>query len=455
MQHEEFQEPETLSAALRKRCEWHDVALIERDGADERWYGHPREDWGAWEITRYEPAPSPTVPYQRLLGDDGEIAPSFLVRRTVKLLDAAGIVSGDPGRIDPRVAAAFAEADAAMRANWLRYVRAIPAEHRAIAGPLESGQWRLLMALAADPALAGDLRSEFAAAGTGYLFACLSLAGIEFPSGHADARILRDALHAPRAEFLGHLAGRKIDKPTARILGKAAMITNRRTLLRIAALARDPALRQVLAHMPVLKYPVCHGATVLPRAMISPGVLNMLARSAPDYADCEALSELARQITRRRKTDAGVFAAYIASAADRADLKRRLGDWSDRLLPTPKPARPPFPGDDRLVPLTSSDALTRAGQRFKNCLSNRFMAHTYIQRNSIVYEWRGRRPALVHLSNDSGAWSIAEIRDMTRRTPPRAVCNRIAREVYRRLLRASARAAVARRVSPRVESDLR
>jgi hypothetical protein len=368
----------------------------------------------------------PSMAAGRLLGNDGEIAPGWLLERALFMGDDCHELYG-PGAVE-RVQRTALAGEEESRRLWRDYVAGIPPALRRAVAPLCKGQWPALMALAARPALARDLEREFAAAGTGYVNACLSLLAPR-PYGNAElAAYLAAALTAPRHRFLARAAGRPVSKAAARILAKLDDATGRRAALAILRLAEDEAAAR-LRHMRSLCAANAEALPALPRRIAAAAAPAVLAPPATgfDAQDCLELRKLVRLVRRRAPERLAALAADFARARNAEAFDPLADRWRDRIARRPGAFAPPFPGTKRLVPLATRAALRDAGRRFGNCLT-----HAGPWPRGPVYEWRGRRPALVSLRKDEyGLWGIEEIAGPVNAKVPRGTCARIAKGLHR------------------------
>lgn len=117
------------------------------------------------------------------------------------------------------------------------------------------------------------------------------------------------------------------------------------------------------------------------------------------------LAELHGLVQSRFGQEAAGAAAVRWAGARKA---RDLFDMAeDDLLPELPP--PPFPGSERLRPLTTKAAIREAAARFHNCLRTRIAS--VARGDAAIYEWVGPHPVAVELSRDPiHGWSLTEAR---------------------------------------------
>jgi hypothetical protein len=297
-----------------------------------------------------------------------------------------------------------------------------------VAAPLRGAQWDALAAFAADPALAPHVAKEVAAAGPGYIAAAFSLLPPGRRDGAALAAMLGAALRTPRHVFLARLAGRRVGKAEARILSKLDDVVERRAALALIRLAKGEAAPR-LRHMPRLRAAAASLLPTLPRAVAAAAAPVVLASPPTGFEEDirDSLRLLVRRLQRSAPEQIATLCGEIGRAPSLEALNRVAERWVAQTSPVPVRVPHPVPGTRRLVPLTTRAALADAGRRFRNCLRR-------TTPDDPVYEWRGRRPALVSLVRDAnGLWAIGQIAGPENGDVPHRTRQRIAAPLYRQL----------------------
>jgi hypothetical protein len=299
---------------------------------------------------------------------------------------------------------------AEARHLFQRYADLIPLETRRVAGAFGTWQWIVLSMIRDTPTFQDFLRQELSVSGPGFVAACLALAGADQLNDPERSQLCRDLIFEKRSILVARIAGEHHQRAAARWLHKLeADACSMKQCAELLALVRDPIKAQVASHMPRLTFPILWWLLRLPSWVCSVKLVECLAELATDTKS-RRLDDLFT-LCRRGELKHPDQRRYIARALRRAKSSEHLLVVLDSLtthllsmVPFP-PA--PFPGDERLQPLTSVRTMRAEGRRMRNCVGQ--LVREVLDGSHYFYRWEGSELAIVSLTRGaSDSWELGE-----------------------------------------------
>ncbi len=168
---------------------------------------------------------------------------------------------------------------------------------------------------------------------------------------------------------------------------KAQQVDFYRALVKV--LGRDDLGAKFVRHREGLSEALVLGISAVPTRLQSKQLFHVLQTGAIDEAE---IAHFAWTVARLEALGVADVAQAIRHEHKPVDAVKK----AFHALPFPPP---PWPGNDRLRPIESSDDLRRVGMALKNCLrdSDRLASVTseVLRGLSYFYEWRGQEPGLL------------------------------------------------------------
>ncbi|ATQ42441.1 hypothetical protein [Caulobacter mirabilis] len=170
--------------------------------------------------------------------------------------------------------------------------------------------------------------------------------------------------------------------------------------LLLALLAR-PETAKILAHAEAIEADAARALHGTPPPLVRAGLHRL-----PLLPDQAALATEAFTAISARDGE-GVGERIARRWAGARTVESLMDRLREDILPELPP--PPFPGTERLRPLTTKAAMREAGGRYNNCLRQRL--HRAASGASAFYEWRGAPSAVIEIVRDQlFGWRLSEAR---------------------------------------------
>jgi hypothetical protein len=302
------------------------------------------------------------------------------------------------------------------------YVEEIPFDLRQAVSGLGVWQWVALEGATNEPAFAEYLTETVSRFGSMSLWLCWSLTQPHHQPKSWRLHFCRQLADRGTREVLAWLLGQPLAPGALKVVQKIDRIPIERGALR--ALCRvlvTPWKVSQLKAVARVRGTAATNLDVLPRWMWRHSIIKHI--NSPDFDLTQlgdTLTEAAERVTRPQHQKA--LADYLADSRTARVFVRRLVDevddfrWAaDVAYLTPKErhtrafAKPPTPGTNVLVPVTTPKDLRKYARMFQNCLS-RYVVDVH-GGNSYVYVWLGEERAAILLERMTAdsPWFMCQI----------------------------------------------
>tara|TARA_R110001592_G_scaffold356458_1_gene658435 strand:+ start:542 stop:1846 length:1305 start_codon:yes stop_codon:yes gene_type:complete len=385
-------------------------ALIEETNNRTFIYGRWDRIFGAWMRPKTEKPTIESVPTYPLLAPDGD---AFLSSRA-RIAEAwkaheqstfqfAGSDEHPIGTIDENLDGE--SLSSASEYAFIEYVEAIPKWARRLAKHYGLWQWCILDGLRHVQKFDDFVGSELRYFGPAYISACLALGEADKLNRKRRWQLIEAIMYQPRAALLTKLSNQPWSKRSINLLKKMpSSMETASDFERILRISQDAEKHKHLSHHQRLTSLIVRAADQLP-VWACPHNIQRLITSE------ELLQTLDWQLTR---LDLSLPKAFIELASrSLAQVHDESSLWAfanhpDRWLFKGHPfAKPPIPGDNTLLPLTTRAAMRREARQMHNCLRDLILP--VLTGDRYFYKWLGAECATVELRRYGDLWDLGEV----------------------------------------------
>ena len=378
-----------------------DGALIEEIEGTRYIYGFWNKLFGCWRLDPKTNKTREIIPTWRILNPHGIWRDSQEIRFADSRLAAKTFTK----RWRYEANAAFAG-----------YMSNIPRFARTIVAPLGPYQWLGLDLIWQCPEFAQFLDDEIYNDTIQYVYACFALADARKLSRGERKTLAQSMMSRKRRDLLEDLARTPVPKAALKVLyrlGAQPCSAKIYTALFEAITTEGPD--KVLFHAKHINPRGILSVYHFPETLLAPNIARMFLTGFSDAAAINAYeeeyantivftSELVPLAPPEMQKALNASLSCIRSPEAFADW---LDTWSRKLQEAVLIPPPPFPGTDRLIPITSARSLRREALRMKNCL--KMMVSDVLEGEVYFYHWHGNEPATVMIARDSSyAWTFGE-----------------------------------------------
>lgn len=286
------------------------------------------------------------------------------------------------------------------------YADSIPKSLRKLVAHYGSSQFLALEAIAHVPGAQDFLAGEITGAGPGFVLASWILYDAHLRPQRDRVTLFKSMMTEKRSSLLSAITDREIDDRFVRLLNKITPVTDLGSYIleQLFHVHRDPDRLKCFMAAPNFSPDSLELAKKLPGWLLTPRLVNLLG-DMKDGKKSRIIRELLDHLewtpVEKRKS----IRQSLSTVKDTKGLLRSLQKWLEilnRLHPLPDP---PIPGNERLQPLRSGDALILEGLEMKNCVGKN---RDQVKAGKIYYyRWLGKERATVSLVRSRhGTWQL-------------------------------------------------
>jgi len=291
------------------------------------------------------------------------------------------------------------------KAAFAGYFSTIPSRTRGLISSLGTYQWLALDLIWQVPAFARFLDQEVFADNEQYIFACFTLSRISWESRKRRRELAQLIMTRKRREFLSELSGSPCRKATIRMLIKLGGEPQKKEVyLNLIESMNTPKLAKILSHAKQVTPELITTLNTLPTEFRLPNIPHLLLDQDTEIYALAVLKKIIEQLDPGERGKVADSFRHIRSLDELDDWHSK---WGWKFLRHESFPFPPFPGTDRLRPLTNIDALLKEARRMGNCLDT--LIEDVLDGGVYFYHWVGPEPATVMLRSDCQiGWGLYE-----------------------------------------------